>query len=78
MAYRVQPSDMLFRYVPEPSRFHSVRETNVFGDWWRVNVYQEAEKFPGVWGLRMAASYMVRVVEEQYLDFHRTTPCPGD
>ena len=72
----MKPSAMIFRHVPEPRNFHSIREHNVFGEWWRVNIYEEAEKFPGIWGIRMAASYFVKVVDSQYLVFHYTTPEP--
>ena len=70
----MKPSDTIFNYVSKPPLYRGTREFNVFGDWWRVNVYQEREVAEGVWGKRMAASYMVRCVDNQYLDFHYTTP----
>ena len=75
MTYRIQPSDTLFRYVKKPTEgVERIREFNVFGDWWRVNVLSNVEKYPGVYGLKMTRSYFVKMDKEGSLQFHHTTP----
>lgn len=64
--------------VPRPPFYRRMTIKPTYDGWHRVNLYAQVEKTHAkkgsIWALGIVASYVVRWVDGQYLDFHPTTP----
>lgn len=69
----IRESDVLAQ-VPRPTFYRRMTIRPTYDGWHRVNLYASVEKAHAIWGLGIVASYVVRLVDSQYLDFHPTTP----
>ena len=68
----------LWAHIKKPPFYRSTKITPTYDGWHRVNIYSLVEKKESnrdpVWGMSIVKSFVVREVDSQYMDFHRTTP----
>ena len=74
--------EYIFAHVKKPPLYRHTKVIPTYDGWHRVNIYadvlkDEPNRDP-VWGLSIVQSYVVRDVDQQYLDFHPTTPPESD
>jgi len=70
--------EYLWGSVVKPSLYRGMKIVPTHNGWHRVNIYANVLKREpnrdDVWGLSIVKSFVVRDVDDQYLDFHPTTP----
>lgn len=70
--------EYIFAHVKKPAFYRFTKVIPTYDGWHRVNIYSQVEKCEPnrdpVWGLSIVKSFVVREVDDQYLDFHPTTP----
>jgi hypothetical protein len=55
----LEPCDIIFNYVDKPDSFLMCKNTNVFDDKWRVNIYSR-RYVDGIEGKCISGSYFVK------------------